>query len=222
VRERVRFPVDGPAFSGARLDVARPGSVTTGPASYLGEGSVIKTWADTERIELGAYCSLSDDVRLLVPGGDELFDADGRPLQLVRRGVHRPTAASTFPIGGLVPYATFDEPPPGAQGRPLVIGDDVWIGYGATVIGGLTIGTGAIVGTGSLVRRDVAPYEVVAGNPARVVRKRFADDVCERLLRIGWWDWPDELVRANWRWFTLPAERFVEHFDPAGGPASPD
>ncbi len=70
-----------------------------------------------------------------------------------------------------------------------VIGHDVWIGHGATVVAGVRIGTGAAVGAGAVVTKDVAPYEVVVGVPARPIRKRFSDDVIEKLLRVAWWDW---------------------------------
>ena len=216
VRRRVREAVAGPAFGAARVEVVRPGGFTVGTASYAGPGTLVKTWAPTERIELGSYCSLADDIRLLAPGDDDVRAADGTPLELTRRGVHRPHAASTFPIGVLVPEAPYDEAPDDAVGQELVIGDDVWIGVGALVLGGVSIGTGAVVGAGAVVTSDVPPYSVVAGNPARVLRERVDAATAARLQRIGWWDWSPELVLAAWRWFTRPAAAFADHFDPAG------
>ena len=80
-----------------------------------------------------------------------------------------------------------------------VVGHDVWLGYSALVLPGVTIGHGAVVAAASVVARDVAPYAVVAGNPARVVRWRFSEDEVERLLRAAWWDWPVELVTDHAR-----------------------
>ena len=77
-----------------------------------------------------------------------------------------------------------------------VIGNDVWIGHDAVIMPGVKIGDGAIIGTKSLVSRDVEPYTVVAGNPARPVRKRFDQATINRLLEMKWWDLPDEEVRA--------------------------
>ncbi|NKS84722.1 hypothetical protein GS571_03705 [Rhodococcus hoagii] len=76
----------------------------------------------------------------------------------------------------------------------LVIGNDVWIGAGATVLSGIAIGDGAIVGAGSVVSRDVEPYSIVVGNPARVIRKRFSDSQIRDLVEIGWWRWPASVV----------------------------
>jgi virginiamycin A acetyltransferase len=80
-----------------------------------------------------------------------------------------------------------------------VVGHDVWLGYGALVLPGVTIGHGAVVAAASVVARDIPPYAVVVGNPARVVRSRFSADDVERLLRAAWWDWPVELVTEHAR-----------------------
>lgn len=77
----------------------------------------------------------------------------------------------------------------------IVIGNDVWIGYEAVVLAGVRIGDGAIVAARSVVTRDVPPYAVVGGVPARVIRRRFDDATVERLLRLRWWDWPQERIR---------------------------
>ena len=77
------------------------------------------------------------------------------------------------------------------------IGNDVWVGADATILSGVTIGDGAIVGAHSVVARDVPPYAVVVGNPAKIVRYRFADDIIAELLKIAWWNWPDEKVKCE-------------------------
>jgi len=76
-----------------------------------------------------------------------------------------------------------------------VIGNDVWIGREAVIMSGVTVGDGAVIGAGAVVGRDVPPYTIVVGNPARALRQRFAPEVVERLLAIRWWDWPDERLR---------------------------
>jgi virginiamycin A acetyltransferase len=79
----------------------------------------------------------------------------------------------------------------------MIIGNDVWLGREAVILPGVRIGDGAIVGTRAVVSRDVPPYSVVVGNPARVVRRRFDDETIEALLDIAWWDWPAEAVAAH-------------------------
>ena len=74
----------------------------------------------------------------------------------------------------------------------MSIGNDVWIGHGAVILPGVTVGDGAVVGANAVVTKDVSPYAIVGGAPARVIRMRFADDVVERLMRLAWWDWPLE------------------------------
>jgi phosphonate metabolism protein (transferase hexapeptide repeat family) len=85
------------------------------------------------------------------------------------------------------------------RGQPCEIGHDVWIGHGAKVMAGVTIGTGAVIGAGAVVTRDVGPYEVVAGVPARVLRLRFPREVARRLLASAWWEWDRPTLEANWR-----------------------
>ena len=76
----------------------------------------------------------------------------------------------------------------------IVIGNDVWIGYDAVIMAGVTIGDGAIIGTRAVVSKDVEPYSIVGGVPAKEIRKRFAPDVIKRLLELQWWNWPDEKI----------------------------
>jgi virginiamycin A acetyltransferase len=75
-----------------------------------------------------------------------------------------------------------------------IIGNDVWIGYGATIMAGVTIGDGAIIATKAVVTKDVAPYSIVGGNPAKEIRKRFSEEKIKQLLDLCWWDWPIEKI----------------------------
>lgn len=79
----------------------------------------------------------------------------------------------------------------------IVIGNDVWIGYEAIVMQGVTIGDGAIIGARAIVTKDVPPYTIVGGVPAKPIRKRFSDEVISQLLSIKWWEWPDEKIKKN-------------------------
>ena len=79
----------------------------------------------------------------------------------------------------------------------IIIGNDVWIGYEAVILSGITIGDGAIIGTRAVVTKDVPPYTIVGGVPAKPIRKRFDDVTIARLLELKWWDWSEERIKAN-------------------------
>ena len=149
-----------------------------------------------ERLIIGRFCAIGAGVRFLMPGAN-----------------HADLGPSTFPFG------IFGEPwasrtmdlVMGAQGRgDTVVGHDVWFGYQALIMPGVTIGHGAVVASASVVARDVPPYAVVAGNPARVVRMRYDEEDVARLLRAAWWDWPIELVTEHARTIMAGTPRELE------------
>lgn len=79
----------------------------------------------------------------------------------------------------------------------IVIGNDVWIGYEAVILAGVTIGDGAVIGARAVVAKDVPPYTIVGGVPAKPIRKRFPEEIIAALLELRWWDWPRERIAAN-------------------------
>lgn len=79
----------------------------------------------------------------------------------------------------------------------IIIGNDVWIGFEALILSGVSIGDGAIIGSRAVVTKDVPPYTIAAGVPARPIRKRFDDDTISNLIKIKWWNWPDEIITKN-------------------------
>ena len=81
----------------------------------------------------------------------------------------------------------------------IIIGNDVWIGYEAVILAGVTIGDGAIIGTRAVVTKDVPPYTIVGGIPAKPIRKRFNNETIDELLKIKWWDWSEEKIEKNIR-----------------------
>jgi virginiamycin A acetyltransferase len=138
-----------------------------------------------ERLVIGRYCAIASKVRFLMSGGN-----------------HADLGPSTFPFGIFgEPWAasTMDLVMSAPSRGDTVVGNDVWLGYSALVMPGVQIGHGAVVAAGSLVAADVPPYAIVAGNPARVVRRRYEDADVERLLRAAWWNWPVELVTEHAR-----------------------
>ncbi|MDO1605368.1 CatB-related O-acetyltransferase [Lactobacillus sp. YT155] len=94
------------------------------------------------------------------------------------------------------------------------IGSDVWIGENVTIIGGVTIGDGAVIGTGSIVTKDVPPYAIAAGNPARIVKYRFSESQIKELLKIKWWNFDDERINQNLMDFNggISIDEFIEKY----------
>ena len=79
----------------------------------------------------------------------------------------------------------------------IVIGNDVWIGYEAVIMAGVTVGDGAIIGSRAVVTKDVPPYTIVGGVPAKLIKRRFSEDIISTLLKVKWWDWPNDRIAQN-------------------------
>lgn len=95
----------------------------------------------------------------------------------------------------------------------VTVGHDVWIGHGATLLPGVTVGNGAVIGAGAVVSRDVAPYTIVGGVPAKLIRERFPKAVGDRMDALAWWDWPHDRLRAALDDFrALDAEAFLARY----------
>lgn len=104
---------------------------------------------------------------------------------------------------------------------PVVVGSDVWVGFEALIMSGITIGHGAAVAARAVVTKDVEPYSIVGGNPAKHIRYRFDEPTREALLRIAWWDWPNEKVAQHGDQIHSPnVAEFVADHDPALGSPS--
>jgi acetyltransferase-like isoleucine patch superfamily enzyme len=162
-------------------------SMTFGAFSY---GSPRILTGGSARLSIGKFCSISDDVLIFLGGN------------------HRPDWMTTYPFPAFPaqwPEAAGIEGHPATKGD-VVIGHDVWIGFGATIMSGVTIGNGAVIGARSVVAKDVEPYAIVAGNPAREIRKRFTDEQIRILQEMQWWDWPIEKIRQNMKLLCAPPE----------------
>ncbi|PZU21707.1 MAG: acetyltransferase [Shinella sp.] len=100
------------------------------------------------------------------------------------------------------------------RSKPVVIGHDTWIGHGVTLLPGVTVGNGAVVGSGAVVSRDVAPYTIVTGVPAKPARERFDRETVARLEALAWWDWDHERLREGLNDFrTLSVRDFLKRYD---------
>jgi len=136
-----------------------------------------------DKLIIGRFCAIAEGARFIMNGANHML-----------------SGFSTYPfnIFGHGWEAGFDEQAWRGELRgDTVIGNDVWIGFDAVIMPGVRIGDGAIVGGRSVVTRDVPPYAVAAGNPAKVVKMRFDAKTIERLLSIAWWNWPADKITRN-------------------------
>jgi acetyltransferase-like isoleucine patch superfamily enzyme len=112
-------------------------------------------------------------------------------------GEHRSDWLTTYPFTALCAQANCFSGHPKTKGDVL-IGNDVWIGNSALILSGVKIGDGAVIGARSVITKDVAPYSIFAGNPAKFYRFRFDEEKIAELLKISWWEWPFEKIMQAW------------------------
>jgi len=134
-----------------------------------------------DKLIIGKFCMIASDVTFIMNGANHLSEAvTSYPFAIFGQDWSDAMQGKTYPNKG-----------------NTTIGNDVWIGYGATIMPGVTVGDGAIIATKAVVTKDVEPYSIVGGNPAREIRKRFSDEEIKELLEIRWWDWPIEKITEH-------------------------
>lgn len=188
VRERLMDTIFESPFRGIPLDrqVTNPNIVVGRYSYYSGyyHGHGFDDCArfllpddGVDRLIIGSFCSIGSGAAFIMAGNQG----------------HRADWISTFPFHWMAEVPAFAGAANGYRpAGDTVIGNDVWIGAEAIVMPGITIGDGAVIGTRALVTRDVAPYTIVGGNPAKPIRTRFDDATIARLVDMAWWDWPED------------------------------
>jgi len=187
-RETPARPVDHPKNGRAQSDLKLDAGLTLdlGACSYIHDSHVRNPSGARTHLVIGKFCSIASNLSIV--GYD-----------------HKTEWISTFPFldnehrkrwPGTkdIPYLGDPECGGNFDRGNITIGNDVWIGFNVTLFKGVTIGDGAVIGAGSLVNKDVPPFTIVAGIPARPIRKRFTDEEVATLRRIAWWDWPSEKI----------------------------
>ncbi len=188
--------------------------VERGPHSY-DNGALVWRWSKHERLIIGKYCSIAFGVQFLCGDGHHQNDAVSTfPLL---RHMFEPNEMITLDGISRTRFE-WDEKKAISKG-PIVIGNDVWIGQNAIVLSGITIGHGAVVLAGSIVTKNIEPYAVVGGMPARFIKYRFEPHIIQCLLRIAWWDWPELLIKERIADF-YDINAFVEKHASVGKPIS--
>jgi chloramphenicol O-acetyltransferase type B len=139
---------------------------------------------ETDRLIIGKFCSIASGVKFMMGG------TQGHTYEWI----------ASYPLDFLEEdFDGYKSVPPKAQKLKgdTVIGNDVWIGVEAMIMPGLKIADGAVIGARSLVTKDIGPYEIWGGNPAKLIKKRFSEQEIEKLLQIKWWNWSCEQIKAN-------------------------
>ncbi len=135
-----------------------------------------------DKLIIGKFCAIAKGVEFIMNGAN-----------------HRMKSVTTYPFN--IMGNGWEKVTPNIEDLPLkgdtVVGNDVWIGQNVTILPGVHIGDGAIIGANSVVSKDVLPYTIVGGNPIKLIRKRFDDEMIEFLLNLKWWDWPAEKIFDN-------------------------
>ncbi|KZL13579.1 DapH/DapD/GlmU-related protein [Pseudovibrio sp. Ad37] len=167
-----------------------------GDYSYIGPNSTV---ADTT---IGKFTAIASNVRLGPPN---------HPLERVSQ--HRFTYTPEYYREDKERDHQFFADRRAAR---VTIGNDVWIGHGVTVLPGVKIGDGAILAAGAVVAKNVEPYTIVGGVPAKLIKRRFSKEAADRLIKLKWWDWPEDKIFERLPLFqSMTVERFLEHFEPA-------
>ncbi|RUW28200.1 CatB-related O-acetyltransferase [Mesorhizobium sp. M4B.F.Ca.ET.215.01.1.1] len=172
---------------------AIPAHARIGRHSKSLDGHSFFNCTEQSPVEIGSFCAIAPGVRFFCQANHPTDTAANYALQ------HQ-----LFKTKSTFEYLRTN--------GPIKLGHDVWIGTDAIVLSGVTIGDGAVIAARSVVARDVPPYAIVGGNPARIIKYRFPDQTIAAMQKIRWWDWPTERLMREKAAFDLPAEQFVARF----------
>jgi acetyltransferase-like isoleucine patch superfamily enzyme len=153
--------------------------IRIGRFPYGNEHLSVRQWGEGASLTIGSFCSISSAIHVFLGGN------------------HRTDWSTTFPFGHIFEQELGGAGIPGhpATRGDVNIGNDVWIAHGVTIMSGVTVGDGAVLGANSTLVKDVAPYEIVGGNPAMHIKYRFPEEVRNLLLALRWWDLPVQTIR---------------------------
>lgn len=198
VRLRLAFPhrFDSPRVKKLRSYIAENESlVQIGEGTYGSDNLVIHNWDLSTKASIGKYCQIADDVHLFLGGNHDWNRVTTFPFSEDSK------VDNLFGTKGGSAFSNGD----------IEIGHDVWIGSHTSIMSGVKVGTGAVIGAYSHVMRDIKPYEIVIGNPARHMGFRFSQEIAEKLLLLAWWDWDVQKIIDNLNFLLeIPDSSWIE------------
>lgn len=164
------------------------GAKLSSPVIEIGDHTRINgkiTIKGTGTVSIGKYCAIGADTKII--SDMHIMDKPAIQVKFYSRN-----------FGESLLHAKGD----------VRIGNDVWVGDSAIILSGVTVGDGAVIGAGAVVTKNVPPYTIVGGVPAKKIKDRFSDKIKEQLLQIKWWDWPEEKIKANREFFMMDLKDF--------------
>jgi len=184
------FPIDNYGKLCFLKNIVKNSKIIVGDYTYYDDNENVENFEknvkylfefNNDKLIIGKFCMIASGVTFIMNGANHLTDAISTyPFDIFGNGWEHAMEGKAYPQKG-----------------DITVGNDVWIGYNATIMAGVTIGDGAIIATNSMVVKDVEPYSIVGGNPAKEIKKRFSDKETKRLLELKWWDWDIEKITRN-------------------------
>ena len=185
-----RFPLENHDRLCFLKNIVKNPSIIVGDYTYYDDFENVENFENNvkyhfdfvgDKLIIGKFCMIASDVKFIMNGANHLTGSlSAYPFAIFGNGWENAMDGKNYPQKG-----------------DITIGNDVWIGFNSTIMAGVTIGDGAIIAANSTVIKDVEPYSVVGGNPAKEIKRRFSKEVIAKLLELEWWNWDIEKITKN-------------------------
>jgi virginiamycin A acetyltransferase len=185
-----RFPLEGYDKLCFLKNVVKNPNIIIGDYTYYDDFENVENFEKNvkyhfdftgDQLIIGKFCMIASGAKFIMNGANHLTESiSAYPFAIFQNGWGNAMEGKNYPNKG-----------------NLIVGNDVWIGHNATIMAGITIGDGAIIATNSTVTRDVEPYAIVGGNPAKQIKKRFDAQTIEKLVKLKWWDWEIDKITKH-------------------------
>ena len=186
-----KYPIKETEVVGFLKNFIKSDNIIIGDYTYYSDSKGIENFEKNvmhnypfinDKLIIGKFCAIATDTQFMMNGANhKLSGFSTYPFYVFANGWEK-----TNPKEGDYPFK-----------GDIIVGNDVWFGHDSTILPGIKIGDGAIIGTKALVTKDVPPYAIVGGNPAKIIKYRFDEETIEKLINLAWWNWPIEKITEN-------------------------